>query len=84
VPFQGGTLCVKQPTHRTPIQNSGGSATGSDCTGYFNMDFNALIQSGIDPNLVAGAEVFCQYWSRDSASPSTTSLSNGLRFLVAP
>jgi hypothetical protein len=29
VPFQGGTLCVKAPTVRTPVQNSGGGATPS-------------------------------------------------------
>ena len=38
----------------------------------------------VDPTLVVGAEVFCQQWSRDAASPSATSLSNALRFLVNP
>ncbi len=83
-PFQGGTLCVRVPTRRTPPQSSVGSASGSDCSGVFSIDFNARIQSGVDPTLVAGAEVFGQYWSRDPASPSTTSLSNGLRFLISP
>jgi len=83
-PFQGGTLCLKPPLRRTSPQNSGGSASGSDCTGTFGFDFNARIQSGVDPTLVAGAEVFAQYWSRDPASSSTTSLSNALRFLVNP
>jgi hypothetical protein len=83
-PFQGGTLCVKAPLRRTSTQNSGGSASGSDCTGAFSFDFNARIQSGVDPTLVVGSEVFNQYWSRDPASPSSTSLSNGLRFLINP
>jgi hypothetical protein len=83
-PFQGGTLCVRLPTRRTPPQNSGGSSSGADCSGVLSIDFNARIQSGVDPTLVAGAEVFGQYWSRDPASPSTTSLSNGLRFLIRP
>jgi hypothetical protein len=83
-PFQGGTLCVKSPTRRTPISNSGGAAVGVDCTGVLSFDFNARIQSGTDATLVAGAEVFVQCWSRDSASASMTSLSNALRFLVHP
>jgi len=82
--FQGGFLCVKAPHKRTPLQNSGGSATGSDCTGTFSFDFNARIQSGVDPTLVAGAEIYCQYWSRDGQSASSTSLSNALRFLIQP
>lgn len=82
--FQGGTKCVANPTVRTAVQNSGGSASGSDCTGVFSHDFNALIQSSVDPTLTVGAEVFSQYWSRDPASPSTTSLSNALRFVVNP
>jgi hypothetical protein len=31
-----------------------------------------------------GAEVFCQYWYRDPASPSGTGLTNALRVLVNP
>jgi hypothetical protein len=82
--FQGGTLCVRPPIRRTAQQNSGGSAGGNDCSGSFGFDFNARIQSGVDPALVIGAEVFGQYWSRDSVSPSTTSLSNAIRFLINP
>ena len=40
--------------------------------------------SGADPSLGAGAEVFAQFWSRDPASPSHTSLSNALRFVINP
>lgn len=83
-PFQGGWLCVASPLRRLVVQSSGGSATGVDCTGAFQYDFNAHIQSGFDPGLVVGEEVFVQTWSRDSASPSTTSLSNALRFLINP
>jgi hypothetical protein len=82
--FQGGTLCVDTPLVRTLVQSSGGSTSGNDCSGAFAFDFNARIQSGTDPALVAGAEVFAQYWSRDPASPSTTSLSNALRFVINP
>ena len=83
-PFQGGVLCVRAPTVRTVMQNSGGSASGSDCSGTFSFDFNALIQAGGHPQLVPGKEVFCQYWSRDPQSPSTTSLSDALSFLIDP
>jgi hypothetical protein len=82
--FQGGFLCIKTPLKRVGAQSSGGSATGSDCTGTFSFDFRNQIQSGVDPTLVIGSEVFCQYWSRDPQAPSGTSLSNALRFLINP
>lgn len=83
-PFQGGTHCVQTPTKRTSVLDSGGSASGTDCTGVFTYDFNALIGSGIDPTLTTGAQIFAQFWSRDSASPSTTSLSNAVHFWINP
>jgi len=84
VSFQGGFKCVANPTVRTPPQNSGGSSSGSSCTGTYSFDFNAWIATGFDPSLAAGSEIYAQYWSRDPASPSHTSLSNALRFLVHP
>ncbi|MCY3002653.1 MAG: integrin alpha [Planctomycetota bacterium] len=83
-PFQGGVLCVGSPTRRTSSTNSGGSSSGTDCTGSIAFDVNARIQSGLDPTLVVGAEMFCQCWARDPASPSQTSLSNGVRFVLNP
>ena len=83
-PFQDGTFCVTPPTQRTPIQDSAGSSSGDDCSGSYSFDMNARIQSGVDPNLTAGALVFCQYWSRDPASASTTGLTNGLAFSICP
>jgi len=83
-PFQGGYLCVNTPLKRTLSQNSGGSLAGTDCTGSFSFDFNALIHGGLDPTLVVGAEVFCQYWSRDPLAFSHTNLSNALNFLINP
>jgi hypothetical protein len=82
--FQGGFKCAANPTLRTPPLNSGGSSTGSDCSGGYSFDFNAWIQNGSDPAAVAGAEVFAQYWARDPLAPSHTSLSNALRFLIQP
>lgn len=85
-PFQGGQLCVGLPVSRTVGQNSGGSASGVDCSGSFDFDFEALIQAGTNPNLVAGAMVYTQFWARDPADPAGfgTSLSNGLSFEICP
>jgi hypothetical protein len=82
--FQGGTKCVADPSLRTPPQESGGSATGADCTGTYSLDFNARIHSGVDPALTAGAEIYAQYWSRDPLSASHTNLSNAVRFVINP
>ncbi|MCK6448496.1 MAG: hypothetical protein L6Q99_19060 [Planctomycetes bacterium] len=82
--FQGGFLCVKSPITRTNVQNSGGSPSGSDCTGTYQFDLNALVQSGSDPNLVVGATVRLQWWARDPNDPFTTSLSNGLSLTIGP
>ncbi|MCC6409690.1 MAG: hypothetical protein IT453_21225 [Planctomycetes bacterium] len=84
--FQGGHLCVKLPVIRTSVQGSGGSPSGTDCTGTYSYDFNALIQGGTDPNLVSGAQVYCQWWSRDPQDFSgfNTSLSEGLSFQICP
>ena len=80
VPFQGGTLCVKQPITRTPVQNSRGG--GSTCTGKLSVDFKAWTQSGVDPGLVVGQDVFAQFWSRDAAAPATTNLTGAMRFTI--
>ncbi|MCE9593887.1 MAG: matrixin family metalloprotease [Planctomycetes bacterium] len=84
--FQGGHLCVKSPTKRTPPQSSGGSTTGDDCTGFYTVDFNALIQAGTNPNLISGAFVYCQWWSRDPLDFTGfgTSLSDALSFQICP
>lgn len=85
IPFQGGTLCVATPVRRTPIQSSGGSSPPiSDCSGVLVIDFNAWIQSGVDPALVPGANVYAQAWYRDPQDPTgfQIGLSNGLRFTI--
>jgi hypothetical protein len=84
VAFQGGFKCIASPTRRTTVQNSGGAPTGSSCSGAYSFDFNAWIASGTDPTLGVGAEVFAQYWSRDPGTPSLTSLSNAIRFVINP
>jgi hypothetical protein len=84
-PFLGGTKCVQAPLERTPLQSSGGNPfPPADCSGVLSYDFNARIQSGIDPGLVAGAEVFAQYWSRDPLAASGTNPTDALALLIQP
>jgi hypothetical protein len=85
-PFAGGTLCIQNPIRRTPVQSSGGSSSGSDCTGTMTLDFNAWNFGGSDPSLVAGASVWAQYWSRDPgfAPPNAAGLTDGLSFVIWP
>jgi hypothetical protein len=83
-PFEGGTLCVQPPITRTPVQSSGGSASGSDCSGVYHFDFNQLIHSGTDASLIAGATIYAQYWARDPQDAFTTSLSDALSFTICP
>lgn len=81
-PFQGGTLCVQSPTRRTPAQNSGGTPPPSVCAGSYSYDFNARIQAGVDSNLVAGATIYAQWWSRDPGASFTVGLSNAISFVI--
>lgn len=82
LPFQGGTRCVASPLVRTPAQSSGGSATGSDCTGQFAFAFDQayMTSKGIE----VGDTIHCQYWYRDPQAPFTTGLSDALQFTVCP
>jgi hypothetical protein len=83
VPFQGGILCVGPTVVRTPGQVSGGNpGTGTDCSGIYSFNFNSYIAAGLDPTLVAGAQVNAQYWSRDVNDPFGSALSNGLQFVI--
>ncbi len=84
MPFQGGTLCVAGAIRRMPITSSGGASGATDCSGVLSVDFNARIQSGIDPHLAPGATVYCQYWYRDPQSAFATGLSDALRVVVCP
>jgi archaellum component FlaF (FlaF/FlaG flagellin family) len=83
--FQGGWLCVQSPLQRTFLQNSGGN-TITDCSGAYHVDFNFWIASGFDPALVAGQDVWAQYWSRDPGfpPPGSTGLTDALAFTIGP
>jgi len=84
-PMLGGVLCVLPPLVRTAAQSAGGSLPPAvDCSGALVLDFNAWIQSGGDPGLIAGQEVFVQAWSRDPGHPAGFNLSDALAFCVCP
>lgn len=84
LPFKGGTMCVALPIRRTPVQQSGGSTTVTDCSGVFGFDFNAWARSNVDPLLLAGTTVDTQYWYRDPASTFFVGLSDAAEFVLAP
>lgn len=86
VPFAGGYLCLRPPLERTNMLASGGSVSGSDCTGTLAIDFNSYVASGADPALVAGVTVDGQFWSRDPgfAAPDNVGLTQGAHFGIGP
>ncbi|MCC7014812.1 MAG: hypothetical protein IT454_19775 [Planctomycetes bacterium] len=83
-PYQGGFKCVAAPTRRSGVLNSGGNSGAPDCSGVFTLDFNQTIRAGLDPELVLGQEVFCQFWARDATASFGSNRSDALRFTVAP
>ncbi|MCC6406140.1 MAG: hypothetical protein IT453_03165 [Planctomycetes bacterium] len=92
VPFSGGTLCVAAPLKRTPLASTGGSAVpASDCSGVFQLDFNAFAAglAGGNPSpalSVPGTTIDVQTWGRDPgfSPPNNTQLSDALEYVVAP
>ena len=85
-PLLGGTLCVAPPLRRTLPTTSGGNPPPNDCSGLFTFDFVALAASGSDPQLVSGASVNAQWWSRDPGHVDGTgsSLSDAVQFELGP
>jgi len=91
IPYQAGTLCVQVPIKRTPGQFSGGSPSGSDCSGVFALDMNSFgrgLSGGTPlPALsVPGTLVNTQWWGRDPGfvPPDNTTLSDGLEYVIGP
>jgi hypothetical protein len=83
VPYFTGWLCVEPPVKRTWIQNSGGTASGSSCTGALNMDMNSWIQGQNDVTIATGDTLYAQYWYRD-VSATGVAYSNAVYFTVLP
>jgi hypothetical protein len=82
-PYQGGTMCIRAPLRRTPVQDSGGTSS-NDCSGTYSYDMNARIRSGIDPVLVPGQFVATQYFYRDPDASFYSGLTNAVCFTICP
>ncbi len=84
LPFSGGTLCLQLPFRRTSMLESGGSASGSDCTGTFAFHFSQTLMS--QQALAPGQNVYVQFLYRDPGFPigQNIGLSPALRFSICP
>lgn len=88
VPWATGSsslLCVKPPTQRTPIQNSGG--TQGACDGSFLLDWRSYQASHpavLGSPWSAGDKVYVQAWFRDPTAVKSTNLSNAVVMTYAP
>ena len=83
-PFQGGTMCVRAPFVRAAAQSSGGSTSGSDCSGLLSLDFTPYLQGALGPGFNFGATVDGQWWYRDPLSSFSLGLTDALEFQVRP
>lgn len=85
-PYKGGIKCFASPYRRAAgTLTSGGTPLGiDDCTGVLALDFNAWIQSGVDPSLIPGAIVNAQFLARDGAASFGLSLTEALEFEIEP
>jgi hypothetical protein len=78
-------LCVKQPTQRTPIQNSGG--TFGACDGSYLLDWNAYQTAhpfALGNPWSVGGKAYAQAWFRDPPAVKATNLSNALELTYFP
>lgn len=89
VAFPWGTtsswFCVKTPTQRFALQNSGG--TPGQCDGALSVDFLSYVSStpwALGAPFSAGDNVWMQAWFRDPPSSKTTMLTDGLFFAMQP
>lgn len=80
----GGSLWLASPLVRRGLAPSGGNPPPDDCSGAFTYDFGARMRSGLDPNLVVGERIYCQFWSRDPGASGGTNLTHGLEFTILP
>lgn len=79
-------LCVKTPTQRAPVTNSGGAP--SSCEGVLSTDLNALILASAGSlagqSLSAGSKVYAQAWFRDPPASRSTNLSDAIELTLQP
>lgn len=85
-PYLGGVLCVAPPLRRTPLVSTGGAPPPTnDCSGLATFDLKARIAAGVDPALVAGAELYLQWFVRDPQGPlGAASFSDALFVRLLP
>lgn len=83
LPFYGGTLCLRAPIKRTPVQTSTAVGPGA-CDGQYAFNFDHAYQQS--HNVPAGSVVHFQYWSRDAgfAAPNSIGLTNALAATILP
>jgi len=83
-PLGAGFRCVGAPVRRMPVQNSGGAASGTSCTGTYAQAIpDALFSAN---GFLAGQVLYFQWWSRDNgySAPNNIGLTDGLRIMVCP
>ncbi len=83
----GGTSfqCVKSPTQRMQVQNSGG--VSGQCNGVLTQDWLAYLAANpgaYGQPFAAGSTINVQAWYRDPPAVKSTNLSNALQFVTAP
>jgi hypothetical protein len=81
-PFAGGTRCVSAPLVRSPVQGSGGSAAGIDCSGSYSYAFDGAVTSA--HGLSAGTTVYGQFWGRDPGASPRIGMTDALQFTLCP
>lgn len=77
--------CVKSPTQRMGVQNSGG--VDGTCTGALGEDWLAYLAgnpAALGQPFSSGVVVNAQAWYRDPPAVKTTNLSNALQFVTVP
>lgn len=90
LPLGGGTLCISPPLYSPLPRHSGGNATGSDCSGTWEIDFLPEIRRrehhGVPPAFPAGQVIGFQWYGRDPAlgQPNPISLSSAIEVTLMP
>ncbi|MCE9592875.1 MAG: integrin alpha [Planctomycetes bacterium] len=83
LPFGGGTLCLKAPIVRMPVQNAQAYNTGA-CDGWYDQPMTQAYMNS--KGLTPGKTFFAQYWMRDNgfAAPNNIGLTTAMQTQVLP